>query len=75
MISYYFEFNWVLLKVASGHFEMNAVKSFFESDWEPFLSQLTYTMGFKSDAVQLIAKNARIISRLGKWCYYFILGQ
>lgn len=27
---YHFEFDWVLLKVASGHFEMDANKSFFE---------------------------------------------
>ena len=35
---------------------MNSMKSFFELNWEPFLSKLCYLMGYKTDAVQFVAK-------------------
>ena len=46
----------VLLKVASGLFETNAVKASFELKEESFLNYLTNIRGFKSDAVQIVVK-------------------
>ena len=46
----------MLLKRAGRHFEMNSMKSFFELNWEPFLSKLCYLMGYKTDAAQFVAK-------------------
>ena len=59
LVGYYQEFDWVLLKPAAGHFEMNSIKAFFELNWVPFLSKLCYLMGYKTDAAQLVAKNCK----------------
>ena len=50
------EFDWVLLKPAGGHFEMNSIKSFFELNWDTFLGKLCDAMGFKSEAAKYVAK-------------------
>ena len=52
-------FDWVLLKPAGGHFEMNSIKALFELNWVPFLSKLCYFMGYKTDAAQFVAKNCK----------------
>ena len=54
--SAYREFDWVLLKIGGGHYEMNMFKSFVELNWEPFLSDLASTLSFKSPLAQLSAK-------------------
>lgn len=64
MISYYFELDWVLLIVASRNSEVNAVKYFFELNWEPFLSQLTWVLN--QTQRKWLQKNAKIITRLDK---------
>lgn len=53
------EFDWVMLKPAGGHFEMNSIKSFFELNWDTFLSKLCYSMGYKSEAAQYVAKTCK----------------
>ena len=51
-VKYYLEFDWVVIKIGGGHYEYNMTKSFFELNWVPYLSDLSYIMGFKSDAAQ-----------------------
>lgn len=55
-VEYSLEFDWVVLSPGKGHFEMNMVKSFFELNWIPFLSELAKCMGFRSDLAQKCAK-------------------
>ena len=74
-VSFCFEFDWVLLKVAGGHFEMNAIKSFFELNWEPFLSELSNLMGFKSEAAQLVAKKCTDNHKAWQMILIFFFGS
>ena len=53
------EFDWVLLKPAGGHFEMNSIKSFFELNWETFLEKLCDVMGYKSEPAKYVAKTCK----------------
>ena len=50
------EFDWLLLKIGHGHFEMNMVRSFFELNWEIFVKDVAHCMGFCSEAAQKYAK-------------------
>jgi hypothetical protein len=55
-VLFYHEFDWVILKSGGGHYEMNMVKSFFELNWVPFLSEYVKLFGFKTDRAQNYAK-------------------
>jgi hypothetical protein len=55
-LTFFMEYDWVVLKIGGGHYEMNMTKSFFELNWIPFMSELCYLMGFKSDPAQAAAK-------------------
>ena len=46
------EFDWLLLKIGHGHFEMNMVRSFFELNWDIFVKDTAYSMGFPSESAQ-----------------------
>ena len=56
MQKFYYEFDWVFLRPGGGHIEMNAIKSFFELNWTPFMQKLCEKMGFKSELAQNCAK-------------------
>ena len=53
---FYREFDWVLLRIGAGHYEMNMIKAFTELNWQPFLSDLCRLLSFKSPAAQQSAK-------------------
>ena len=55
-VKFHFEFDWAVLKIGSGHFEMNMVKSFTELNWIPLMEHLCETMGFKSETAKASAK-------------------
>ena len=55
-ITFVHEFDWLLPRVGSGHYEMNMVKAFFEINWSPCLKALCYAMGFQSTAALASAK-------------------
>ena len=51
------EFDWIVLKVGDGHYEMNLMKSFMDINWHVCMSELAKRMGWKSEAAQKSAKN------------------
>ena len=55
-VSFYYEFDWVLLLTGDGHYEMNLVKSFMELNWEVFMKNFAQKMGWISEAAQKSAK-------------------
>ena len=55
-VHYCLEFDWVLPKIGSGHYEMNMLKTFFGVNWIPFMKNLCYEMGFQSPIAQASAK-------------------
>ena len=61
----YFKFDWVVLKIGSGHFEMSMAKSINELNWVPLMEHLCVTMGFSSDTTNTYAKNVIFITKLG----------
>ena len=52
------EFDWVLLRIGHGHVELNMVRSFFKFNWEVFMKDLAFCMGFHSDNAPKYAKSA-----------------
>ena len=56
---YIHEFDWFYIRIGSGHYEMNLLRSFFELNWIPFLEKLCEEMGFVSEAAKLYAKNCK----------------
>ena len=72
---YYREFDWVLLKPADRHFEMNSIKSFFELNCKPFLSKLCYLMGYKIDAAQFVAKKCKDHHQVWELLLIFFFGR
>ena len=55
-MEFYFEFDWVILKIGGGQFEMNMMKSFTELNWVPLMEHLCITMGFNSNTAKASAK-------------------
>ena len=74
LAGYFREFDWVLLKPAGGHFEMNSIKSFFELNWKPFLSKLCYLMGYKTDAAQFVARRCKDHHQAWEFLLIFFFG-
>ena len=72
---FYLEFDWVVLKIGDGHFEMNMSKTFFELNWVPFMSDLCYIMGFKSEAAQLSAKKCSDNHKAWRLLLMFYIGS
>ena len=68
------EFDWVFLKPAGGHFEMNSIKAFFELNWDTFLSQLCEVMGYKSEAAKHVAKTCKDHHKAWELILIFFLG-
>jgi hypothetical protein len=58
-VLFYHEFDWVILKIGGGHYEMNMLKSFFELNWVPFMSQFSRLYGFKTEKAQNYAKSCK----------------
>lgn len=42
----FFEFDWVILCLGNGYFEMNMCKIFVELNWDVFFFELFRVMGF-----------------------------
>ncbi|CAG2237719.1 unnamed protein product [Mytilus edulis] len=53
------EFDWLYMRIGGGHFEMNAMKAFFELNWTPFLEKLCELMGFKTENAKHFAKTCK----------------
>ncbi len=49
------EFDWVLLRIGEGHYEMNLMKAFMELNWSVFMCTLTKKMGWTSENAQRAA--------------------
>lgn len=58
-IQYANEFDWFYLRIGSGHYEMNLIKSFFELNWSPFMEALCEKMGFTSESAKQYAKGCK----------------
>ncbi|XP_071792455.1 uncharacterized protein [Asterias amurensis] len=50
------EFDWVVLRIGHGHFEMNMKKAFMEINFAPFMADITNELGFKSSTAQKYVK-------------------
>lgn len=50
------EFDWVVLRIGHGHFEMNMKKAFMEVNFAPFMADITNELGFKSANAQKYVK-------------------
>jgi hypothetical protein len=50
------EFDWVVLRIGHGHFEMNMKKAFMELNFEPFMADIAKELGFKSANAQRYVK-------------------
>ncbi|XP_063404446.1 uncharacterized protein LOC134687918 [Mytilus trossulus] len=57
--AYQKEFDWLYLRIGGGHFEMNAVKAFFELNWIPYLEKMCELMGFNSPNAKNFAKTCK----------------
>lgn len=44
------------MTIGAGHFEMNAVKAFFELNWIPYLEKMCELMGFNTENAKHFAK-------------------
>ncbi len=71
------EFDWVVLRIGPLHVEMNMVKTFFNLNWDVFISSLAKELGFSSESAQKYAKSASNhhhamtmveTMQLGGWC-------
>lgn len=51
------EFEWVHLRIGHGHYEMNMVRSFLALNWEVFMKDVAYVMGFRSPNAQQYARS------------------
>ncbi|XP_063971446.1 uncharacterized protein LOC129284191 [Lytechinus pictus] len=52
-----FEFDWTILRIGHGHFEMNMVRSFFKLNWDVCIKELAKCMDFCSENAQKYAKS------------------
>ena len=50
------EFDWIILKMGDGHYEMNLMKAFVELNWDIFMKPLVNRMGWTSEAAMKAAK-------------------
>ena len=50
-------FDWLLLRLGSGHVEMNICKVLFRLLWAPVLQAVAKLLGFTSDGAQMFIKN------------------
>ncbi|XP_070548038.1 uncharacterized protein [Ptychodera flava] len=69
------EFDWVNLRIGPGHMEMNMIKSYFELNWETFLSCLSNLMGFCSEKAQKYAKRCSDNHKAWELLEIFYLGS
>lgn len=53
------EFDWVYMRIGGGHYEMNALKAFFELNWIPYLEKMCELMGFNSENAKYFAKTCK----------------
>ena len=53
------EFDWVLLKVADGHYELTVLKAFFDVNWLPFLQDSIKKLDFVSENQQNYVKSCK----------------
>ncbi|CAG2237608.1 unnamed protein product [Mytilus edulis] len=53
------EFDWVYMRIGAGHYEMNALKAFFELNWIPYLEKMCELMGFNSENAKHFAKTCK----------------
>ena len=54
---------------------MNALKAFFELNWVPYLSRMTYLMGYKSDSAQYTAKKCSDHHQSWEFLLIFFFGS
>ena len=47
------------MRIGAGHYEMNAVKAFFELNWTPYLEKMCELMGFQSPNAKSFAKSCK----------------
>ena len=49
-VGFYFEFDWILLRLAGGHFEMISINAFLKLNWFLFMQRLCFLVGLRSEA-------------------------
>ncbi|CAG2197472.1 unnamed protein product [Mytilus edulis] len=69
-----FEFDWLYVRIGSGHYEMNLIKGFFALNWIPVLENLCQTMGFESDSAKNFAKSCKDHHKSWRLLLIFHLG-
>lgn len=47
----FFEFDWVVLRLGNGYYEMNMCKIFIEVNWDVFFLEFCRLMGFRFENV------------------------
>ncbi len=52
----YQEFDWILLCIGDGHYELNMYRAFMELNWDVFMSDVSSTFSFRSPLAQASAK-------------------
>ncbi len=67
-----YDFDWVYLYVADGHYEHNALKAYFKINWKPVFSRLARELGFMSHKRPLL-KHVRITISPGNFLWCIIL--
>ena len=50
-------FGWVVLSPGKLHIELNMVRNFFALNWDVFMSDLAFEMGFTTERAQQYAKS------------------
>ena len=68
------EFDWLLPRLGSGHYEMQMVKTFFDIMWVPSLHALCYVMGFQSDTALASAKRCANHHKAWKLLLMYFIG-
>ena len=51
--------NWSYLRIGGGHYEMNAVRAYFELNWIPFLEEIFENFSFNTPRAKLYAKQGK----------------